>query len=158
MLAIISTLATLAVAVQGQTETVLGAVIFSRHGDRTPLFDENSVLTSLGAEQSYNAGTFFRNRYVNPPQNSTAGAIQGINTYQLDNIQLDAETLVDEYVVASAQAFLQGLYPPTNQNSSDAMLEGVDILANGTISQAPLNGYQYPQLQSVCTLVFSDMR
>jgi hypothetical protein len=59
-------------------------------------------------------------------------------------------TLIDEYVAASAQAFLQGLYPPTNQNSSGGTLEAVDILANGTISQAPLNGYQYPQLQSVC--------
>ncbi|KAI9888269.1 MAG: hypothetical protein M1814_000782 [Vezdaea aestivalis] len=131
-----------------QAETVHASVILNRHGDRTPLISGNSTLTPLGAQQMFSAGQAFRSRYLTPASNLSRASFATLNPYQLDNIQLYAMGLIDDYVSASAQAFLQGLYPPTNRTA--LVLNGANILSNGTVTQAPLGGYQYPQLQSVC--------
>ena len=57
-------------------------------------------------------------------------------------------------MVASALAFMQGLYPPvegifaTNNGGL-----GASVMANRSLVQFPLNGYQYP---SVLTMDLTD--
>ncbi|KAI9722030.1 MAG: hypothetical protein M1812_001990 [Candelaria pacifica] len=132
------------------TETLYGSVIFTRYGERTPLISSfDNVLTPVGAQQLYSAGQQFRSRYITPSSDSTDGSvvtnssIMGISPRTIDNSQIYAASLVDEYVVNSAQAFLQGLYPPANVTDVNA---AQSILANGSVTVNPLGGYQYPRL------------
>lgn len=130
---------------QGEgNETIWASVVYSNHGDRTPLvLPVQNVLTPLGAQQLYSAGSFFRQRYLAAP----AGG-QDAN-YSIDGILHDAfgitqtfiKSTLSDYVVASAEAFMQGLYPPL-QNNSDPY----STLADGSNITSPLGGYQYTQL------------
>ncbi len=96
-------------------EQVWGTVIYTLYGDRTPfILPEQYTLTPLGAQQLYSAGATFRNRYVSPPttplsEYTVNTAINGVSEYQLDNDQVTMESTADAYVVASAQAFMQGV-------------------------------------------------
>jgi hypothetical protein len=45
-------------------ETVLGAYIFSRHGDRTAKSTPPTVLTDLGYQEIFTSGSYYRSRYV----------------------------------------------------------------------------------------------
>jgi hypothetical protein len=112
-------------------ETVLGAYIFHRHGDRTTKSWAPTMLTDLGYSQVHSAGEYFRNRYING-----TSAIHGIapNTVKLS--QLSVEAPVDNVLQNSAQGWLQGLYPPVGATL------GTQKLANGTSVEAPLGGYQ----------------
>lgn len=119
--------------------TVWSSVIFSRTGERTPelLPNTSQSLTSLGAQQQYDVGTFFRERYLQT-YGSTNGIdsapIQDMSVDELDGDQLYVMALDQQYNVASAQAFLQGLYPPyslSNNTSGTLDPSGLD-LANGT--------------------------
>lgn len=133
-------------------ETVWSSVIFTRYGERTPLvLPEQNVLTPLGAQQLYSAGSSFRRRYIDPPSNSFK-AIHGISTYEIDNTQLNAMSTVDEFVTASAQAFIQGLYPPLSASSNQTILNAMSILTNGSNIDFPLGGYQYPQIYTASGL------
>lgn len=137
----------LTVAQQDKQYTVWSSVIFSRTGDRTPLIlgDIPTTLTSLGAQQAYSAGAFFRNRYIasvpNLFDNSSESEAQGIDKAPLwglsaesvDVQQLYAQALDTQASVASAQAFLQGFYPPFVLNESMALtMDPTSVLANGT--------------------------
>ncbi|KAI9872607.1 MAG: hypothetical protein M1830_000450 [Pleopsidium flavum] len=136
-------------------ETIWSSVIFTRYGERTPLIlPEQNVLTPLGAQQLYSAGSSFRKRYIAPPSDSFGAnlVIQGISTYEIDNSQLYAMSTVDEFVVASAQAFIQGLYPPLRASSNNTVLNSISILANGSNIDFPLDGYQYPQIYTASDL------
>ena len=142
------------------TETVLGSVLVVLNGESTPLLTSQAIeLTPLGAQQLYAAGSMFRQRYIAPPTsfNSSGSAssapIEGINTYYIDNSQLSLISRDDDYVIASAQAFMQGLYPPLGQILHGPELTGEAILANGTVVQAPLGGYQYA---AVDVVTFND--
>ncbi|KZF19482.1 phosphoglycerate mutase-like protein [Xylona heveae TC161] len=140
-------------------ERVHASVIFTRHGERTPIALSNSLtLTPLGAQQMYQAGSVFRNRYVvndpSSPLNAIIGPdlISGIST-SLNNDDLYILSTDDEYVAASAQAFVQGLYPPTGDfNGSSINPFTESILANGTWIDSPLGGYQYPLIQTTSSL------
>lgn len=133
-------------------ETVWSSVIFNRYGERTPIIlPQQNVLTPLGAQQLYSAGSSFRKRYIDPPSNDSK-AIHGISTYEIDNVQLNAMSAVDAYVVASAQAFIQGLYPPLSVSSNDTILNSLSVLTNGSNIDFPLGGYQYPQLYTTSGL------
>ncbi len=132
------------------TETLYGSVIFTLYGERTPFISSfNNVLTPVGAQQLYSVGQQFRSRYITPSSDSTEGSvltnssIMGISPRTIDNSQIYAVSLVDEYVVNSAQAFLQGLYPPANLTQVNS---GQSILANGSVTVNPLGGYQYAQI------------
>jgi hypothetical protein len=150
----------LASGVAAQTETVWSSFAFVLYGERTPLSGPGlgaGSLTSTGAQQQLSQGSLFRARYLTngtltgAQSNITDNApIIGIERAALDNSELSIYASTDDYVTASALAFLQGLYPPvsaafaTNNGGMDAA-----VLANGSLIDYPLNGYQYPNIQSM---------
>src|SRR5436190_14616981 len=98
-------------------EQIWATVIFSQYGDRTPyILPQTYMLTPLGAQQLYSAGSGFRGRYISAgtssSQNGASTLIDGISEFQLDTNQVTTESAADQFIVASAQAFMQGLYPP----------------------------------------------
>ncbi|MCJ1480367.1 hypothetical protein MMC06_000522 [Schaereria dolodes] len=132
-------------------ETIWSSVVLTRYGDRTPwISPDTQVLTPLGAQQLYSTGGSFRERYIAPPTNQLGGtlAIAGISPNDLDSNQIFTRSTVDEFIVASAQAFMQGLYPPSNNSLSNTM----SVLANGDIIDFPLGGYQYSQIYTTAPL------
>lgn len=135
-----------------------GAVVFIRTGDRTPLSRTGTpVLTPLGAQQMYELGQNFRGRYI-----SSTGVPLGLDVKNLPDMSLDTlnndqlyiQTPDQPHLVAAAQAFMQGLYPPSSLNSSRVgpLADGATILGNGSVIDAPLGGYQYPKIESLGNL------
>lgn len=136
-------------------ERVWSSVIFTRYGERTPLISpEQTVLTPLGAQQLYSAGSAFRRRYIAPPSDGFGAnsGIEGISKYAIDNTQVYVMSTIEEFVVASAQAFMQGLYPPLSASSNNTVLNSMSVLANGSNIDFPLGGYQYPQIYTASGL------
>ena len=138
-------------------ETILASVIIVRTGDHTPLFlgNEPSKLISSGAQQLYNAGGFFRSRYISNTDNATissrtAAPISGLATDLLDNSQLFFLANENNVMLPAAQAFAQGLYPPAPLSSPDAgpLLDSSSILANKSYISSPLSNYQYVSIAS----------
>ncbi|KAF2157597.1 phosphoglycerate mutase-like protein [Myriangium duriaei CBS 260.36] len=119
-------------AATAAAETTFGALVFTRHGDRTAKWFGNTVLTSLGADQTYNSGTFYRNRYI---ANGSDHQIAGISPDVVVPTQLYAMAPMSGVLYESATHLLQGLYPPLSSASQK--------LANGSSTVAPLGGYQY---------------
>jgi hypothetical protein len=78
-------------------------------------------------------------------------AINGLSKDELDNTQTFSMSASDEFIVVSAQAFMQGLYPPLNI-SLGTLLNLMSILANGSIIGFPLDGYQYPHIYTASPL------
>ncbi|EFW22779.1 conserved hypothetical protein [Coccidioides posadasii str. Silveira] len=119
-------------ATGASAETVLGAYIFSRHGDRTSKSTPPTVLTDLGYSQVYVTGQYYRERYLS---NSSGSRIKGINPDIITPGQLAAFAPADEVLQNSATAFFQGLYPPVGNVAKSTLRNGTDI-------EAPMNGYQ----------------
>ncbi|KAF2012706.1 phosphoglycerate mutase-like protein [Aaosphaeria arxii CBS 175.79] len=113
----------------GAEETVLGAYIYHRHGDRTPKAISPALLTTLGYEQVHASGQYWRDRYLSGPQK-----ISGVSEDVVKLSQIAVTASVNDVLQNSAMGFTQGLYPPVGQE--------VQTLANGNNVQAPLNGYQ----------------
>ncbi|TKA74228.1 hypothetical protein B0A49_02027 [Cryomyces minteri] len=133
------------------THTVHSSVVVLRTGERSPwqLGNIRTALTSYGAQQAYDAGTSFRERYI--AQNGSA-RIYGLNALSLDSAEFYAMCLDLQYTSASAQAFIQGLYPPyTINNTATVMLDSPNVY-NSTFVEAPLGGYQYAQIHSASPL------
>lgn len=98
-----------------QVYTVWGSVVYNRIGEQTPaLLGGDPILTPTGARQAYSAGSFFRSRYIT----ATNGSIRGMNLNLLDPNELYVLALDLQPSAASAQAFVQGLYPPVTLNTS----------------------------------------
>ena len=146
---------------QGQvvdyTETTLASVIFLRTGDHTPMFlgTDSIKLTTTGARQLYDAGSFFRSRYILNTDNATvssttAAPIAGLATDIVDNDQLFFLADEDNLMLVGAQAFAQGLYPPTPLGSNDtsALSDTSAILANNSFISGPLSNFQYVAIGS----------
>ncbi|KAI9667464.1 MAG: hypothetical protein M1821_000280 [Bathelium mastoideum] len=140
------------------TQTTLASVIFVRTGDHTPLFlgDDPIGLTSSGAQQLYNTGSFFRSRYLTNTDNATvssqtAAAISGLSIDIVDNDQLYFLADEDNVMLVAAQAFAQGLYPPAplSPNDTSALSDSSAILANGSLINSPLSNYQYVAIGSI---------
>ena len=131
-------------------EHVWSSVAFVYHGERTPLQGPVlPVLTPLGAQQMFDLGSMFRTRYVSTSQqDSPHGPIQGIATDGIDNSQLFVAADKTPYTAASAFALMQGLYPPHTRAFSNetGSLEAAE-LANGTVIDYPMDGYQYPDIE-----------
>lgn len=121
----------------GAAETVLGAYIFHRHGDRTPKALAPTNLTALGYEQVYTSGSYYRSRYL-----EGSSKINGINEDLVKLSQLSVVSPVDNVLQISAIAFLQGLYPP---------VQTVQTLGNGQSVQAPMDGYQLIPVNTIAT-------
>ena len=111
-------------------DTVLGLYIFSRHGDRTSKAWPPTSLTPLGYREIFTSGSRFRETYIN---GTSPIANIAPNTVKLS--QISASAPLDNVLMPSAQGFLQGLYPPVGGSSQQK-------LANGTVVDAPLDGYQ----------------
>lgn len=123
-------------------ETVIGAYIFSRHGDRTAKSTPPANLTDLGYEEVFTSGTWFRNRYIAGTESTQ---IHGMNTDLVKESQITVSAPVDTVLQNSAMAFTQALYPPVGETL------GSNTLRNGTVVQTPLNGYQLIPVQVVST-------
>ncbi|RMD43613.1 hypothetical protein DV735_g1561, partial [Chaetothyriales sp. CBS 134920] len=140
----------------GQTvlnQEVVAAFVYTMYGDRTPfVFQENPILTPLGAQQLYQAGANIRARYVTPTLNTDddeeSATIRDISPYQIYNDEISVSSTDDQWVMASAQAFMQGLYPPLVSSSNYTYISGQSPLANGTNVVAPLDGYQYATIHT----------
>ncbi|SPQ23188.1 ace4dc57-dd88-4b7b-b07b-57dc313a7ec7 [Thermothielavioides terrestris] len=120
-------------------ETVLGVYIFHRHGDRTAKEWPPTSLTALGTEQVLSSGTYYRNRYIGA---NASSPIAGVSHDLAVLSQLSVSAPVDSVLQNSAQAFLQGLYPPAGSVATQK-------LANGTDTNPPLGGYQYIPVNAV---------
>ena len=121
--------------------TVWSSVIFTRSGERTPatLGDLPTQLTSLGAQQQYASGQFFRERYL-----TSMGSADGIDSAPIAGIspnipdvrQIYTFGLDFQYTLASAQAFMQGFYPPfqltNNDTEAQMSFDPTSVLANST--------------------------
>ena len=133
--------AAMPLAAAGPIETVWSSVIITRNGDSIPLIsNEPTVVTPLGAQQMFSAGTLFRDRYITGTTPGNNLTIPGISMYEIDNTQTFALSLLHDYVTASAQAFIQGLYPPLNNSFStdDPIISPESLLANSTQVSFPL--------------------
>lgn len=136
----------------GETRyTVWASVMFSRTGERTPevLGYQPVTLTSVGAQQQHSLGAYFRQRYLDSFMNMTT--TNGIDLAPLpgfppeipDVSRLYVQALDEQPYVASAQAFLQGLYPPVSLSSNASEIQTIvdptSKLANGTYV-SPIRG------------------
>lgn len=160
--------------------TTWAAVTYVLHGDRTPVLtssftEQSPVLTPLGSNQLFAQGQFLRSLYLSP---SSPSKIRGLdaNTMPVGQGKLLVTAIQEVYVVQSATATVQGLYPPVSMlglgvaNVGDGSTVGVvgvtvtgtgtgtgmgnDLgseLANGSTVQAPLGGYQYANMRTYGT-------
>ena len=121
--------------------TVWSSVVFARTGERTPkiIGTDSSALTTLGQQQQHDAGTFFRERYISPSDSDdglSVAPISGLSANEIENLQLYILALDQQYNAASAQAFMQGFYPPyslsSNGSGTREVLDPTGVLANNT--------------------------
>lgn len=122
---------------------------FIRTGERTPILrNDTQKLTALGATQMYTLGENFRTRYIagDSPKRLGIEHIEGLSVDVIDNDQVWVQTLDKPYLVSSAQAFMQGLYPPRGASNGTGEISG--SLANGSSVDYPLNGYQYATIHT----------
>lgn len=117
--------------------TIHSVVVFTRHGDRTAKFYSGYQMTSLGANQVYDSGSFYRARYI---ADGSLNQIDGISSGEVRTNQVWASAPDQGVLYQTATNFLQGLYPPLEEVDPDAASE---TLVNGTDVTNPLNGYQY---------------
>ncbi|KAI1446419.1 phosphoglycerate mutase-like protein [Annulohypoxylon stygium] len=140
--AFLLSLATLPLA---NSETVLGVYIFHRHGDRTPKALAPTNLTALGADEVFQSGNYYRNKYIS---SNASAPILGLSNDIAVPTQLNVISPSDSVLQSSAIAFLQGIYPPAGSTS-------VSILANKSEVVAPLGGYQYIPVSTSSTTASS---
>jgi hypothetical protein len=129
------------------------AFAFVRTGERTPLLRKSPpVLTALGAQQMFKLGQNLKTRYISGDAPAGLGVqhIVGMSHNTLNNDQILVQTPDEQHLVSSAQAFMQGLYPPRNiANSNGTGSSTGSLLSNGSAIDYPLGGYQYANVQSI---------
>lgn len=137
---------------------MVGVVAFIRSGERTPWIRSGTEsLTALGAQQMYQLGQNFRGRYIDQDSGATdlgVHNIENMSQSRLSPDQLYVQTPNRPYLMASAQAFMQGLYPPVSLNATrnGPWPDGEGMLANHTVMDYPLGGYQYANIQGLGSL------
>ncbi|GBF61964.1 hypothetical protein TMEN_4487 [Trichophyton mentagrophytes] len=127
-----------------------GSVIFTRHGETVPLGAVGAhTLTPVGAQQLIGAGRVFRQRYITPHRNPNLSFfnVNGLSPV-LNNDEIEVSSTPEPNVVSSAQAFMQGLYPPTPELASFRGLLSYATDAQGHLIDYPFNGYQYPVIST----------
>ncbi|KAI0311893.1 hypothetical protein OF83DRAFT_1287261 [Amylostereum chailletii] len=133
--------------------TVLGVVLFIRHGDRQGFYQDpntydasNTVITPLGNAQEVALGALLRQRYLNASASNNVH-IQTMDTGLVNDTQIQIRADAGDeggVILASAVSLAQGLWPPTTAYNT--------TLANGTTVVGPLGGYQYLPSESVIRL------
>ncbi|KAH6612818.1 histidine phosphatase superfamily [Chaetomium sp. MPI-SDFR-AT-0129] len=136
-------LAIAGLATTAAAETVHGALVFVRHGDRTAKHLGPTSLTPVGASEVFEAGTFTRARYLS---SSSPHHIRGMSEAQYVSSQVYASAPDEPVLFQTATSFLQALYPPLGQSFTATQ---ADKLANGSSVPSPLNGYQYVMLHGI---------
>ncbi|RDH31842.1 phosphoglycerate mutase-like protein [Aspergillus welwitschiae] len=137
---------------QDLKEQVWAVFAYTLYGDRVPTaLPRPNILTPYGANTLYEAGSAFRDRYVaiHSTDVSPSTRIESISTYALEDEDLDILSTTDPSVIASAQAFMQGLYPPLNDTYDVQYPDPSYLMANGSFATAPMGGYQYPPIVTV---------
>jgi hypothetical protein len=157
---LLTALLALSAAVAAQEESNVqitwAAVVFAHYGEKIPDATAGPYeLTPYGANQMYNAGQIIQGRYIWPLPNETEGItsyyrINGLSSTEIDNSQMYILSTDDEFVSASALAFMQALYPPVSLE-----LDPDAIMSDSSLKQYPLGGYQYPNVQTVSSLDFN---
>ncbi|OOF97115.1 hypothetical protein ASPCADRAFT_505535 [Aspergillus carbonarius ITEM 5010] len=140
------------VSAQDLKEQVWAVFAYTLYGDRVPTaLPRPNILTPYGANGLYAAGSAFRDRYVaiHSTDVSPSTRIESISSYALEDEDLNILTTTDPSVIASAQAFMQGLYPPLNETYDVQYPDPSYLMANGTYATAPMGGYQYPRIVTV---------
>ncbi|CAG8085746.1 unnamed protein product [Penicillium salamii] len=123
------------------SEKVWGVYAFTVNGHSKPsVISSSRPLTDFGANELVTAASAFRSRYISKSGISETG-IQGISPIILDSNDVNVLSTTDQNVIGSAQAFMQGLYPPLGAINVSSPQK-----VNGSFEQAPLNGYQYPRI------------
>ncbi|RJE18387.1 hypothetical protein PHISCL_09275 [Aspergillus sclerotialis] len=142
---------------QDVSEKVWAVFTYSVQGESTPSsFYRGKSLTAYGADGLYAAGSAFRDRYVAMhSERSTNRRVENLSPYILRSNQVSILSATDQPSIASAQAFMQGLYPPVDTSYGAPYIEVSSQLANGSNSEYPLSGYQYPP---IVTLDLQDPR
>lgn len=135
-------------------EIVWSSVAYVYHGEREPLVAVGRpALTPLGAQQMLSQGAHFRTRYLRGTAvDSRSGDhdIANLDPDALDNSEITILSTDDAYVASSATAFMQGVYPPaTGTMAGNSGGAAASRLANNTIVDFPLGGYQYPKIQTL---------
>lgn len=126
---------------------ILGSVIFGRHNDREE--KPATVLTPIGAQNQFLTGQFYRERYfgidsAGDRDSSSDTRIKGLNDEGMFvNGQFYGEAPASNVILYSHYAFLQGLFPPTVIQDTNMVDDMMAELANGSVLNNPLNGYQY---------------
>lgn len=136
----LSAAALLAAPQPATAETVLGAFIFARHGDRTAKASPPTSLTDLGYREVFRTGSYYRSRYV---ADNASSQIQDLSSDIVNSQQLSASAPSDDVLQKSAMGFLQGLYPPAGSDAASMTLR------DGTVVKAPLDGYQLIHIDEV---------
>ncbi|KAL2265590.1 hypothetical protein VTJ83DRAFT_6690 [Remersonia thermophila] len=93
-------------------------------------------------------GAAFRDRYVRLSRSDEHVGIVGVRPKTLDNSQLFIQASADGCSATSAIAFMQGLYPPFPQVSCDRTVPEHTRLADNSIVNYPMFGYQYPIIRT----------
>lgn len=110
--------------------SLAGIVILTRHGDRQGFYQSPTTysasqtnLTVLGYQQEYQNGQDLRSTYLTGSEKAISGI--SVNIAQDAQISVEADGAGEgEVIIDSANALLQGLYPPFNDSIT---------LANNTI-------------------------
>ncbi|KKZ63951.1 hypothetical protein EMCG_01705 [[Emmonsia] crescens] len=129
-------------------EKVWSSVVYTLYGDSTPnALPYSQTLTSWGAQQLVGVGSAFRSRYLDDERlpGDPGTRIGGISPITMVHDEVNILSRADQHVSASAQAFMQGFYPPM-PNSSNTTTRDLANMVNGTVVDFPLNGYQYPKI------------
>ncbi|PLB42104.1 uncharacterized protein BDW47DRAFT_114850 [Aspergillus candidus] len=140
------------VPAQSLREQTWGVFAYTVHGDSVPqALPRPQMLTPYGASELHAAGSAFRDRYValHGSGGRPSTRIESISPYLLKSEDIKVVTTDDQPAVASAQAFMQGLYPPLNASFPGKYNDPTFDLANGSAMTFPLNGYQYPRITTV---------
>lgn len=150
LFALLFTALQLSSAQDDRQEKIWGAFVYTLHGDRTPYTSLKSrTLTPLGAYQLFGAGYAIRDRHITASTLNTSEPshqISGISEFSLVNDEIEILSTTEQFVSASAQAFVQGLYPPAEELYEDTVPYDNSRFLNGTIMDYPLGGYQYSNI------------
>lgn len=128
------------ISAQSNNEQVIGVYIFHRHGDRTAKSTPPANLTTLGYDQVFSAGQYYRDHYISSDADFL---IQGISNDIVVQSQISVSAPQDVVLQNSATGFVQGLYPAVGE------MLATTSLRNGSKVDAPLNGYQLIPVNTV---------